>query len=92
MDNLAIPAKAPHRDMAEKFINFILDAKIGARLSNFNQYRHAQPRLDSDDQSGRSREPGDLSAARDRSRSSSSSTTSARDRLYDEVWTQVKSK
>ena len=24
--------------MAEKFINYILDAKIGAQLSNFNQY------------------------------------------------------
>ncbi|MEI6082931.1 MAG: spermidine/putrescine ABC transporter substrate-binding protein [Verrucomicrobiota bacterium] len=38
LDNLAIPAKAPNRDMAEKFINYILDAKIGAQLSNFNQY------------------------------------------------------
>jgi spermidine/putrescine transport system substrate-binding protein len=38
LDNLAIPAKAPHRDLAEKFINYILDAKIGAQLSNFNQY------------------------------------------------------
>lgn len=38
LDNMAIPAKAPHRDMAEKFINYILDAKIGAQLSNFNQY------------------------------------------------------
>ena len=38
LDNMAIPAKAPNRDMAEKFINYILDAKIGAQLSNFNQY------------------------------------------------------
>ena len=38
VDNLAIPAKAPHRDTAEKFINFILDPEVGARLSNFNQY------------------------------------------------------
>ncbi len=38
VDNLAVPAKAPHRDTAEKFINFILDAKVGAQLSNFNQY------------------------------------------------------
>jgi spermidine/putrescine transport system substrate-binding protein len=38
LDNLAIPAKAPNRDMAEKFINYILDAKVGAQLSNFNQY------------------------------------------------------
>lgn len=38
LDNLAIPAKAPHRDMAEKFINYILDPKIGAQLANYNQY------------------------------------------------------
>jgi spermidine/putrescine transport system substrate-binding protein len=38
LDNLAIPAKAPNRDMAEKFVNYILDAKVGAQLSNFNQY------------------------------------------------------
>lgn len=38
LDNMAVPAKAPNRDMAEKFINYILDAKVGAQLSNFNQY------------------------------------------------------
>jgi spermidine/putrescine transport system substrate-binding protein len=37
-DNMAVPAHAPHRDMAEKFINYILDAKIGAQLANFIQY------------------------------------------------------
>lgn len=38
LDNLAVPARAPHRDMAEKFIDYILDPKIGAQVSNFNQY------------------------------------------------------
>jgi spermidine/putrescine transport system substrate-binding protein len=38
LDNMGIPAQAPNRDMAEKFINYILDAKVGAQLSNFNQY------------------------------------------------------
>jgi spermidine/putrescine transport system substrate-binding protein len=38
VDNLAIPAKAPNRDLALKFIDFILDARVGAALSNFNQY------------------------------------------------------
>jgi spermidine/putrescine transport system substrate-binding protein len=38
LDNMAIPAKAPNRDLAEKFVNYILDAKVGAQLSNFNQY------------------------------------------------------
>jgi spermidine/putrescine transport system substrate-binding protein len=43
LDNMAVPSKAPNRNMAEKFINYILDAKIGAQLSNFNQY--ATPNL-----------------------------------------------
>jgi len=38
LDSMVIPSKAPNRDMAEKFINYILEAKIGAQLSNFNQY------------------------------------------------------
>ena len=38
VDNLAILAKAPHRDMAEKFINHVLDPKTGAQLSDFTRY------------------------------------------------------
>jgi spermidine/putrescine transport system substrate-binding protein len=38
VDNMAVPAKAPNRDMAEKFINYILDAKIGAQLANYISY------------------------------------------------------
>lgn len=37
-DNMAIPAKAPHADLAHAFINFILDPAIGAQLSNYNMY------------------------------------------------------
>ena len=37
-DNLAIPAKAPNAELAHKFINHILAAKIGAQLSNYTQY------------------------------------------------------
>jgi spermidine/putrescine transport system substrate-binding protein len=37
-DNLMIPAGAPNKLLAEVFINFILDAQVGARLSNFTFY------------------------------------------------------
>jgi spermidine/putrescine transport system substrate-binding protein len=40
-DNLAIPARAPAPYTAHVFINFILDAEIGGRLSNFT--RNASP-------------------------------------------------
>ncbi|HNX03968.1 MAG TPA: extracellular solute-binding protein, partial [Opitutales bacterium] len=38
MDSLCIPRSAPNPTLAMKFINFLLDAEMGAKLSNFNQY------------------------------------------------------
>ncbi len=38
VDNMAIPAHAPHPRLANKFINFVLRARIGAKLSNYNSY------------------------------------------------------
>lgn len=37
-DNLAIPKDAPHKELAEKFINFILEPKVGAIISNYVKY------------------------------------------------------
>jgi spermidine/putrescine transport system substrate-binding protein len=37
-DNMAIPAGAEHPDNAHKFINYILDAKVGAALSNYTYF------------------------------------------------------
>ncbi|OCR01183.1 ABC transporter substrate-binding protein [Oscillatoriales cyanobacterium USR001] len=37
-DNMAIPKNAPHKELAEKFINFILQPEIGAKVSNFISY------------------------------------------------------
>lgn len=38
IDNMAIPAGAQHPDNAHKFINYILEAKVGAELSNYTYY------------------------------------------------------
>ena len=38
VDNLVVLAKAPHRDLAEKFINFVLESEIGAKISNYTQF------------------------------------------------------
>ncbi|MGJ8524930.1 Spermidine-binding periplasmic protein SpuE [Halomonadaceae bacterium LMG 33818] len=50
VDTMMIPAHAPHPDLAYKFINFILDAKVGAELSNWTYYsspnKAALPYLD----------------------------------------------
>ena len=50
VDSMLIPAEAPNPDMAHKFIDFILDAEVGAQLSNYNYYASpnaaAEPYLD----------------------------------------------
>lgn len=38
VDNFAIPAKAPNRDLAEKFLNFLLEPAIAARLAAYVHY------------------------------------------------------
>ena len=92
VDNLAICAKAPNRIVAERFLNFILDPKIGARLADYNQYATpnkaalahvhkdnlANPAIYPDRQTMQRLEPlQDLGK---------------QTRLYDEIWTQVKAK
>ena len=42
LDNMAVPAHAPHREMAETFINYILDPRIGAKNLEFQPVRHSQ--------------------------------------------------
>ncbi|GIW25923.1 spermidine/putrescine ABC transporter substrate-binding protein [Meiothermus sp.] len=37
IDSMAIPAKAPNPEAAHRFINFILDARVGARLAEYQQ-------------------------------------------------------
>jgi len=92
VDSLCIPAKAPHRDAAEKFINYILDARVGAQLSNFNQY--ATP----NDVAKQFINPEDLAnpaiypPAEMMAKLEFVNDLGADNKLYDEAWTQVKSK
>ncbi|WP_110664818.1 ABC transporter substrate-binding protein [Salinicola halophilus] len=50
VDTMMIPAEAPHPALAHEFINFILNARIGAQLSNYIYYaspnQAAVPELD----------------------------------------------
>jgi spermidine/putrescine transport system substrate-binding protein len=92
LDNLAVPAKAPHRDLAEKFINFILDARVGAQLSNFTQFatpnKAARPFIKPEDlKNSAIYPPSDVLA-----RLEFLHDLSANTRLYDEIWTQIKAK
>ena len=37
-DNLCILATAPHKEMAEKFINYVLEPEVGAAISNYIRF------------------------------------------------------
>jgi len=91
-DNLVVTAKAPHRDLAEKFINFILDPKIAARISNFTQFatpnQAAKPFINAEDLKDPTiYPPPDVMAKLE-----FLEELGAKTRLYDEVWTQIKAK
>ena len=53
LDSMCIPAKAPNADAAHKWINWILDPKVNASLSNFNHFATpndaAKPYLNKED-------------------------------------------
>lgn len=92
VDNLAICAKAPNRIVAEKFLNFILDPQVGARLADYNQYatpnRAALQYVHEDNLSNPMiYPPADVMKRLEFLRDLGKDT-----RLYDEVWTQVKAK
>jgi len=92
LDNLAVPAKAPHRDLAEKFINFILDAKVGAQLSNFTQFatpnHAARPFIKPEALNNPAIYPPPEAMAK----LEFLEGLGANARLYDEIWTQIKAK
>lgn len=92
VDNMAIPAKAPNAQAANHFINFILDPKIGAQLSNYNRYatpnKAAMPFINKADVKNPAIYPSEavkknLEFVLDLGKDS---------RLYDEIWTAVKSR
>ncbi|MCG3180906.1 MAG: Spermidine/putrescine-binding periplasmic protein [Phycisphaerae bacterium] len=90
VDAMTIPADAPHVANAHKWINFLLDAKAGAQLSNFIRYaspnKASLPMIHASDRENPAIYPGPeqmkkLEYLRD---------VGADTRLYDEVWTRIK--
>lgn len=92
VDSLVVLAKAPHRDLAEQFINFCLEPEVGARISNYTQFaspnRAARPFLRPEDL----KNPAIYPPAEILPRLEFAEHLGAKSRLYDEVWTQVKAK
>jgi spermidine/putrescine transport system substrate-binding protein len=91
-DAMTIPSKAPHVDYAHKFINFILDAKVGADLSNFNRYatpnEASMPFITAQDR----QDPAIYPTPNEMASLETIEDVGDDTRLYDEVWTAVKSR
>lgn len=92
VDAMTIPARAPHPEQAYRFINHILDAEVGAQLSDFNRYatpnQASLPLIRAEDRANPIIYPADEV----RARMEYIEDVGADTRLYDEVWTAVKSR
>jgi spermidine/putrescine transport system substrate-binding protein len=92
IDSMCIPAQAPNPDAAHKWINWILDPKVGASLSNYNHYatpnEAAKPYLLKEDLAN----PGIWPPPEAMERLHFTKDLGKKNRLIDEAWTMVKSK
>jgi spermidine/putrescine transport system substrate-binding protein len=88
-DNLVIPVGARNRYTAEVFVNFLLDARNGAALSNYTRFatpnRAALPLVDS----ALTADPAIYPPPDVRARLEILRDLGADARLYDAVWTRV---
>jgi spermidine/putrescine transport system substrate-binding protein len=92
LDSLVILAKAPNKPLAEKFLNFCLEPDIAARISNFTQFSTpnltARAKIDPKLLNNPAIYPPDDVMAKLEFLTDLGSNL----RLYDEVWTQIKSR
>lgn len=89
-DCLSIPKGAPHPENAHAFINFILDAEVGAEIADFIQYATANAAakalMDEDYTANPAIFPTDETLAKCEP---SVYVGEAATRLYDEAWTRI---
>lgn len=92
LDTLAIPAQAPHLEAAHALINYILDAEIGAQLSNYNRFatpnQASMPFIATEDLENPAIYPDEETFAK---LFYNSVLRGEEQRLIDAVWTNVKS-
>ncbi len=92
LDNLAVPAGAPHRDLAERFIDFLLEPEIGARISNFTQFSTPNAAARAFVNAEDLRNPVIYPPPEVMARLEFLEDLGRANRLYDQVWTLVKAR
>lgn len=92
MDAMMIPAKARNAAGGHAFMNWILDAEVGAKLSNFNRYatpnESSLPLINKEDRENPCIYPDERLLQKMEYLEDLGEDT----RVYDEVWTTVKSR
>ena len=90
VDAMTIPAGSPHKDLAYAFLNFILDAEVGAALSNYISYatpnQASQPLVDAEMRDDPRIYPPESSLSSSAMLEDVEEATT----LYDQIWTRVK--
>lgn len=90
VDAMTVPAKAPNREGAHRFINFILQADVGAELSNYLAYatpnEASLPSIDKEVREDTRVYPTDAELAKMVLLEDVGEAT----QLYDQVWTRLK--
>jgi len=90
VDAMTIPAGSPHQDQAYAFLNFILDAEVGAALSDYISYatpnQASQPLVDAEMRDDPRIYPPESSLSSSAMLEDVEEATT----LYDQVWTRVK--
>jgi spermidine/putrescine transport system substrate-binding protein len=91
-DAMVVPAQAPNPEAAHRFIDYLLDARVGAQLSRYTRYaspnQAARPLLPKEDlENPVLYPPPEVLSRLEYQREVGEAV-----RLYDEVWTEVKSR
>ncbi|NEO86081.1 MAG: spermidine/putrescine ABC transporter substrate-binding protein [Spirulina sp. SIO3F2] len=92
VDNLAIPKDAPNKELAEKFINFVLEPEVSAMISNYIKYGNPneaaleQKLIDQEDLDN----PGIYPPPETFKKLKYANDLGDDTQLYDEVWTELK--
>jgi spermidine/putrescine transport system substrate-binding protein len=92
LDNLVILANAPHKELAEKFLNFCLDPDVAARISNFTQFSTPNLAARSKIQPELLKNPAIYPPPEVMAKLEFLNDLGSNLRLYDEVWTQIKAR
>ncbi|MCS7089844.1 MAG: spermidine/putrescine ABC transporter substrate-binding protein [Verrucomicrobiota bacterium] len=92
VDNLVVPARSPHRDLAEQFINFVLEPRRAARIAQYTRFATCNETARGHLQAEDLQNPAIYPPEEVLTRLEFLHDLGPGLRLYDEAWTQLKAR